>query len=426
MFQTESGGPAGREWYPVSDAWTTRGRLSDARVMSRADVVPPSSEGSTTYPRFVRRASGAHVWDVDGRRYVDFLLGYGPVVLGHADDRVNDAVMYELRQGNCFAPLWSPRQVELTELLTSVIPGAESALLLKTGSDATSAAVRLARIHTGRTKVARWGYNGWHDWSVEQDAGVPASVRSETLLFDYGDLEGLEQLFEQHPREIACVLMMPFENHLAPAGHLDAIRSLCHRHGALFVLDEMRSGFRMAVGGAQSALDVRADLVTLSKAMANGYAVSAVTGPRSVMEGLALTKISSTFFANPADMAAAICTIGILRETDALSRVWYVGRLLQEGLEEVFAALDIDAAIVGYPPMPFVEFNFDDSATRKVFVREFFRATTEEGLLLHPNHQWFVSASHTEADVTHALEACSRAGRRALDTIAHRHTGCGR
>lgn len=394
--------------------------------MTRADVVPPSDGGSTAYPRFVRRASGAHVWDVDGRRYVDFLLGYGPVILGHADDRVNEAVMEELRHGNCFAPLWSPRQVELTELLTSVIPGAERALLLKTGSDATSAAVRLARIYTGRTKVARWGYNGWHDWSVEQEAGVPASVRSETLLFDYGDRDGLEQLFERHPREIACVLMMPFENHLAPAGHLDAIRRLCHRHGALFVLDEMRSGFRMAVGGAQSALDVRADLVTFSKAMANGYAVSAVTGSRSVMEGLALTKISSTFFANPADMAAAICTIEILSATDALDRVWSIGRLLQEGLDEVFAGLDIDAAVVGYPPMPFVEFGFDDPATREAFVREFYRATTEEGVLLHPHHQWFVSASHTEVDVAVAVEACNRAARRALDNIARRQTGCDR
>lgn len=391
--------------YEISDRWAERGRSSDARAMTRPDIVPPTPNGGSAYPRYASRASGAHVWDVDGHRYVDFLLGYGPVVLGHADPRVNDAVVPELGRGVCVAPLWSPRQVELTELLASVVPGAERALLLKTGSDATSAAVRLARIHTGRPLVARWGYNGWHDWSVEQAAGVPDAVRSATLRFQYDDLDGLARLFDTHPGAIACVVTVPFGDDTAPPGRLQAIRELCHRNGALFVLDEMRSGFRLALGGAQEALGVTADLATFSKAMANGYAISAVTGSADVLAGLARTKISSTFFANPAGMVAALRTIEILRDTDALDHLSAMGALLQQGLREVFTGAGVPASVIGYPSMPFVQFAFEDAARQEAYVWALFRATTERGILLHPSHQWFLSAAHTPDDIEFAINA---------------------
>ncbi|MBK6502782.1 MAG: aminotransferase class III-fold pyridoxal phosphate-dependent enzyme [Candidatus Microthrix sp.] len=129
------------------------------------------------------RAEGPFVWDVDGNRFTDFLLGYGPVVLGHAQPDVMAAAVAQLSTGNCIAPLWSPRQVELAHLLTETLPGAESALLLKTGSDATSAAIRLARAFTGRDLVLRCGYHGWHDWAVEQPGGVVSAVRAHTVPF---------------------------------------------------------------------------------------------------------------------------------------------------------------------------------------------------------------------------------------------------
>ena len=133
--------------------------------------------------QYVSRAEGGHIWDVDGNRYVDFVLGYGPVVLGHADKRVNAAVADVMSRGVCISPMWSPSQVELAELLVQVIPGGERAFLLKTGSDATAAAVRLARIFTGREKVLKWGYNGWHDWTAPRPAGDPASGPGEHPSF---------------------------------------------------------------------------------------------------------------------------------------------------------------------------------------------------------------------------------------------------
>lgn len=387
------------------EAWANRGRRSDARAASRGDVLPPDSAGRARYPRYVDRCSGAHVWDVDGNRYIDYLLGYGPVILGHAHPDVNSAAMAELERGHCFAPLWSPRQVELAEVLCGVIPGAEAVLLLKTGSDATTAAVRLARIFTGRERVLRWGYNGWHDWSVHQAPGVPPMSRAEE--FDLDDLDDLDRRMTKAD-PIACVVTMPFEYEQSRPGHLEQVRTIVHSHGALLVLDEMRSGFRLSLGGAQDYLGVRADLTTFSKAMANGYAISAVTGSAEIMAGLASTKISSTFFANPADMAAALTTIHILAETDALDRIWTFGTSLIAGLREIVAEAGIPAEVVGYPPMPFLRFTHADADESDLARLTFFSETTKRGVLLHPDHQWFVSAAHSVADLDKTLAACRR------------------
>lgn len=392
--------------FAESDRWTARGRAVDARAATRPDVLPPS--GDTTYPRYVARAQGAHVWDVDGNRYVDLLMGYGPVILGHAHPDVVDAVRAELAEGICFAPLWSPRQVELTELLVEHIPGAEQVLLLKTGSDATSAAVRLARIHTGRVRVARWGYNGWHDWSVDPAAGIPPEVRRLSSTFDLDDLESLARLFEEHPNQIACVVTMPFEyEHVEPT-HLRTLRELVRANGALLVFDEVRSGFRMALGGAQEHFGVTADLVAFSKAMANGFSISAVTGPREIMMGLALTKISSTFFANPVDMAAAIATIGILRDTDALADVWELGTALIDGLNAVARRSGSPVEVIGYAPTPFLRY-VGPPARQQRWEQAFYQATTAGGILLHPAHQWFLSAAHTPRDIDQVIEVCAAA-----------------
>lgn len=398
--------PPPHHGFTESDRWTARGRSADARTATRPDILPPN--GGTTYPRYVARAQGAHVWDVDGNRYVDLLMGYGPVILGHAHPEVTAAALTELPQGNCIAPLWSPRQVELTELLTEHIPGAEQALLLKTGSDATSAAVRLARIHTGRDRVARWGYNGWHDWSVDPATGIPSSVRTLSLTFDPADLGSLDHLFEQHPDQIACVVTMPFEFEQVERSQLLALGELARANGALLVFDEVRSGFRMALGGAQEHFGVEADLVAFSKAMANGYSISAVTGSQEILAGLALTKISSTFFANPVDMAAAIATIGLLRDTDALADVWDLGTALIDGLDAAARQSGSPVEVVGYAPTPFLRY-VGPSARKQHWEQAFYEATTAGGLLLHPSHQWFLSAAHTTADIDQVIEVSAAA-----------------
>jgi glutamate-1-semialdehyde 2,1-aminomutase len=358
----------------------------------------------------VSRAEGAYLWDVDGKRYIDFILGYGPVVLGHGHPAVTRAVVESFERGVCISPLWTPEQVELTELLTQVIPGAEQAYLMKTGSDATSAALRLARIHTGRSKVIKWGYNGWHDWTAPRPAGVPASTQAETLTFEYNDIASLEAAFARHPGEVAAVIMMPFMLDAPEDDFLARVRSVAHEGGALFILDEMRSGFRMALGGAQEYFGIQADLATYSKAMANGHPVSAVVGREDVLHNLAHTHMSSTFYANPAEMAAALATIAIIRDTDVIPHLWRLGEALMEGLREVVADTGLPAEVVGYPIAPFLQFTPEDDPDVERAKRVFYDETTRAGVLLHPNHQWFLSRAHSAEDVETAVEACREAG----------------
>jgi len=386
--------------YPRSEEWELHARATDAWATAR----PPVS----SIPRYFSRARGAHVWDLDGNRYVDYILGFGHVVLGHADPRVTGAVTEELERGTCVAPIWSPRQAELTELLATIVPGAEAAYLMRTGSDATSGAVRLARIFTGRSKVARWGYTGWHDWAARRPEGVHPAVRDETLSFDYNGPGSLLALFEAHPDEIACVIMMPFELDAPDPGFLHEVQALARHHGALFVLDEMRSGFRMALGGAQEFFGLAPDLSTFGKAMANGHPISAITGRSDVLACLGRTHMASTTYSNAPEMAAALATIAVLRDSDAIPRLWRLGEALVEGLRAAVDEHGLPAEVVGYPIAPFLRFDPAVEGAKNVKAR-FFAETSRRGVLFAPNHQWFVSAAHTDEDLELTVEACRRA-----------------
>ncbi|MEU2563148.1 aminotransferase class III-fold pyridoxal phosphate-dependent enzyme [Streptomyces longispororuber] len=372
------------------------------------------------YPLYGERASGAYVWDVDGNRYVDFILAYGTIILGHADPVVSEAVIREIRDGFAIT-LRKKVQVELAELLVSVVPHAERVFLLKSGSDATSAAVRLSRAHTGRERVIRWGYNGWHDWCATRPAGVPRSAREAVSTFTYNDLASLEREFRRHPGEVACLLMMPFEEVPPADGFLSAAAELARRHGALFVLDEMRSGFRVALGGAQERYQVRADIVTFSKAMANGYPISAVVGREEAMRAVGDVHIGSTFHVNGAEMAGAVATITRLRDSDALKHIEELGAALQRGLAEQIARSGLDAQVLGVPQMPFMRFRHTDDDTRQRMQDAFYTETTRCGVLFHPNHHWYVNAAMTHDDIETAL-AATEAGFRAAESAA---AGCG-
>lgn len=385
----------------VHDAWISA-ELSNSARRNYQYI-----EGA--YPLYASHAEGAYLWDVDGNRYCDYNLGYGTIILGHADTRVTEAVCEELRRGHCLSPLWKPQQAELTELICSVVPHAERAFLMKTGSDATSGAVRLARLFTGRNHVLRWGYNGWHDWSTPCPGGVPNAVREVVHAFPYNDLDALRELFERYPGDVACVFMMPFEVEPPEPGFLEGVAELAHAHGALFVLDEMRSGFRFALGGAQEFLGIRADLVTFSKAMANGYAVSCIAGRGDVLDGLAKTKMTATYFSSAEAMTAALATIRILRDEDVIPRIWRLGTRLLRGLEQIVAEESSLATVRGYAPCPFLVFDRMDPASNQRAKEAFFGETARRGLLLHPSHHWYVSGAHTDADIDETLDICGLA-----------------
>jgi glutamate-1-semialdehyde 2,1-aminomutase len=390
----------------ASEKLALRAEKCDAWAATRHEIVPEDQLVEGEYPLYASRADGAYFWDVDGNRYIDYILGYGTVVLGHNDPRVTNAVIQDLQTGTNISPLWRPIQVELTELLVSVIPGAEMAFLMRTGSDATSGALRLARIYTGRDKVVRWGYNGWHDWSCSRQTGVPEGVQSDVLTFSYNDAESLRKIFKANPGKIACVLMMSLELQFPLPGFLEEVRNIAHEHGALFILDEMRSGFRMALGGAQQFFNVRPDLSTFSKAMSNGHPISAIVGRADVLLCLGRTHMASTFYANSAEMAAAVTTIHILKESNAIQHIWAMGEVLQRGLRELISKFHVEAEVVGYPPSPFLRFTSPDRLKRQSARDAFFTETTRKGVFFHPGHHWFVSAAHSPQDIEETLAVC--------------------
>jgi glutamate-1-semialdehyde 2,1-aminomutase len=378
------------------------------------------------YPIYVAKGRDAHLWDVDGNRFLDWILAYGIIVLGYCNRDVDQAAIREIQEGFAF-PLTRPVQNRLGELLVGAIPCAEQVAFFKAGSDSTTAAVRLSRIFTGRDKVVRWGYNGWHDWCCPKTAGIPRKVREDVFTFRYNDLNSLEDVLKSNAGQVACVIMMPLEVELPQPGFLAGVKDLAHRYGALFILDEMRSGFHMALGGAQEYYGVTPDLATFSKAVSNGYEISVLAGRRDVLAGVHQTHVSSTFYTNSIAMAAAAATIERLKQGDVIPHLWRLGQRLLDGLDALIRDTGVEARTVGAPPMPYMVFTYGtegralevgqtgkpmewQKGTRYEKAWEtFYTETTRGGVLLHPNHHWFVSAAHTDADVDHTLEVCADA-----------------
>ncbi|MBK9166047.1 MAG: aminotransferase class III-fold pyridoxal phosphate-dependent enzyme [Bryobacterales bacterium] len=305
-------------------------------------------------PAFLGRGQGARVWDVDGNEYVDYLLGLGPVILGYADTEVNRAAAAQMEAGVSFS-LSHPVEVELSELLVSLIPCAEMVRFGKNGSDATAGAVRLSRAVTGRDKVARCGYHGWQDWyigSTDRWQGVPEAVRALTLSFPYNDPEALDRLFAAHPGAIACVILEPVTFDPPRAGYLEAVRELCHANGALLIFDEVITGFRFGLGGAQTYFGVTPDLACFGKALANGFPLSAIVGKAEFMRRFEDVFFSFTFGGETVSLAAALATIRALRDRGGVASIWDAGERLRRGtqtlIEETGLAGTIECA--GYPP----------------------------------------------------------------------------
>ena len=395
----------------MMDSYIQRANDVDAWALTREAILENSS-ANRTFPQYIERAKGPYIWDTTGKQYVDMNMGYGPVVIGHADSRIDNAVFEQMNKGICYSPAWNLKQVELNELLVDTIPSAEMAFLMKTGSDATTAAIRLARIFTGRSKILRWGYHGWHDWAAPRKEGIPSCVTRDVSSFSYNDLSSLEETFANFPEEIACVIMMPYELEKPSQGFLNSVRELAHKNGAIFILDEMRSGFRVSLGGAQEYFGVDPDLSTFSKAMANGYAISALVGKKEIMSEMRKTHMSSTYFGNSPEMAAAIATINIIRNEGVCDSLWEKGRYFSDSFRKILEKLNFPAKIVGYPVSPFLQ--FDNSPNYELVKQKLFENMIKCGVFIHPNHQWFLSSAHTVSDLDFVIEAFAESARFSL------------
>jgi glutamate-1-semialdehyde aminotransferase len=374
------------------------------------------------YPIFLESGYKGHIIDVDGNDYIDMLCAYGPIILGYDEKEINDAAIAQMAKGFCFS-LVQPIQNALEQRLIDLIPSAEMVILVKTGSDATSVAVRVARGYTDRNVILRCGYHGWHDWAVEGHGGVPQCIQDLTVEFPYGDLEALEAKLKAHAGDVAGIIITPVGHPLAlpvitpPAGYLEGVRALADQYGVVLIFDEIRTGFRAAMGGAQERYGVTPDLSTFGKALGNGYPISAVVGKAEFMR-VCENKvfISSTFFPNSLEMAAAMKCLDILEREKTIDGIWEKGAKFLTDLQAIVDQSGLPLTVSGIPPMPYLTFDKADEAYKQRR-HMFYSETIRRGLFIQPFHHWYISGRHTDADLKAALDAISES----LELVAEKY-----
>ena len=353
-------------------------------------------------PKFLTRGRGSRVWDVDGNEFMDLSMAVGPLSLGYADPDVDAAITAQLQDGICFS-LVHPLEVEVAELVHSFVPGAEMVRFSKTGAEATSAAVRLARAYTGRNKVLCCGYHGWHDWYIavtDRDRGIPEAVKDLSYTFEYNDLRSLAEVLDD---DVACVLLEPVTFEPPAEGFLQGLRELCSQRGALLVFDEMWTGFRIALGGAQQHFGVRADLATFSKAIANGMPLSVLTGRREVMRLLDRDVFFfSTFGGEALSLAAARATMTKLQTRRVPEHIARLNQRLIDEVAQITAELAIPYVRVSGLPYR-TQLVFDPSAADALLQKSFVQQELlRRGVLWNGFHNF--ALAHSDDDVDYLLE----------------------
>jgi glutamate-1-semialdehyde 2,1-aminomutase/spore coat polysaccharide biosynthesis protein SpsF len=359
-------------------------------------------------PLFVKAGNGCYLTDVDDNQFIDYAMGLGACILGYSFAPVNEAIARQLASGTTYT-LPHVLEAEVAELLTDLIPCAEMVRFGKNGSDVTSAAVRLARAYTGREYVACCGYHGWQDWYIATTtmrAGIPEGVRALTLPFTYNDPASLKRLFDEHPGKIACVIMEPVSSEPPRAGFLEYVKELAHKNGALLVFDEVITGFRLHLGGAQKYYGVIPDVACLGKAMANGMPVSAIVGKREIMKLFTEVFFSFTFGGETLSLAAARATMEYLRANPALDLIWKQGGALKQGVETLIREKELEetVAIDGYPVRMVLAFKGDEARSLKLKTL-FQQECAKRGVLFSGNLN--MSLPHTDNIIERTLEVYS-------------------
>lgn len=364
----------------------------------------PSQHVKGVAPKYLRSGKGCRVTDVDGNEYIDYTMAVGPLSLGYCWPAVDEAIRAQLADGITFS-LMHPLEVEVAELIREVVPNAESVRFSKTGADVTSAAVRVARAWTGREGVLCCGYHGWHDWYVAsmnaRDAGIPASTRALTHTFGYNDLDSLRNALDE---TIACVILEPFVFEAPQENFLHELKEACGANGTLLIFDEMWTGFRVALGGAQEYFGVRADLACFSKAVANGMPLSILTGRADVMKLFEDEVFFFTTFGGEAlSLAAAKATINELRDKNVPRYLAEKGGRLKEGYNRIAAELGMDyTRCSGFDPRTIV--SFDASAGDPLLMKSLVQQELiRRGILWSGFHN--MSYAHTDAEIDRTLEA---------------------
>jgi len=353
-------------------------------------------------PKYLQKGKGSHVWDVDGNEYIDFNMGIGPLSLGYAYPKVDNAIKKQLEDGITFS-LMHPLEVEVAELIRKIIPNAEAVRYSKSGADVTSAAIRVARAFTKRERILCCGYHGWHDWYIsvtDRDSGIPKSTSDLTFTFSYNDIQSVIDSIDD---ETAAVILEPFVFEPPKNNFLQELREVCTKNGTLLIFDEMWTGFRIALGGAQEFFNVDADLATFSKAVANGMPLSILTGKAEVMNVLEKDVFFYTTFGGEAlALAAAKTTIIELRDKNVPEYLANQGKKLKDGYNKIVEEIEINyTKCIGYECRSLI--TFDPSAGNPLEIKSLVQQEMiKRGILWGGFHN--MSYSHSNEDIEYALK----------------------
>jgi glutamate-1-semialdehyde 2,1-aminomutase len=424
----------------------TQGDKASAIFKRALDVFPYGVNSNFRYwgdedSIVISKGKGAFIWDADGKKYVDYRLAFGPMILGHADERVVNYVSEVIKDGTLYA-FTSPQEVEAGERIKRMT-GVDKVRLSNTGTEATMHAIRVARAYTGREKILKFEgqYHGAHDYVlfstasspvdrmgtlddpqlVSVSTGVPKAIEDLVLVAPYNDLERTEETVEKHKEDIACIIVEPVLGNVAgivpKPGFLEKLRELCDKHGIVLIFDEVKTGFRLANGGAQEYFNIEADLVTYAKSLGNGFPVAAIGGKEAFMMTIEPGKMihTGTYNGNVVGAAAAVATLKIMEEEAILKQVFAAGKMLIDGIDEIFTRNGIPHVMTGTPPMfgyalgttttPYDIRSYseqDDDLYEKISFGMIDRGFMPETDGREP---WFMCAAHSEELVADTLTA---------------------
>jgi glutamate-1-semialdehyde 2,1-aminomutase len=431
----------------MSSLSSTRNRARSQQWFERAqqsliEGVNSPSRGAAVFspgPVVLERGHGSHVWDVDGNEYVDFMMSFGALIHGHAHPKIVEVVSRAIAEGSHFAAA-TPAETEAAERFRRMVPSAEAVRFANTGSEATMLALRLARAHTGRTKFLKFEghYHGWYDpyclnghshpidqlgpaenpAKIPDSEGIPASIFDDVVLAPWNDVAALERAMQRHGHELAAVITEPIMANMGCIpprdGYLAQIRELAHQYGALFILDEVVTGFRYTAGGCQQLFDVQPDLSTFGKALGAGFPIGAVAGPRAILDHMRWSEHMvlhyGTFNGHRLTMNVVAANLDLLSQPDAHQKLFATGDAAIAGLRDVFRRRQIKAIVQGFGPMFQIYFTERDAihdyrdycqyADTRMYSR-FVHRLLDNGIYMTPSNglHWIISSAHTNEDV---------------------------
>jgi glutamate-1-semialdehyde 2,1-aminomutase len=392
-------------------------------------------EGITPY---VKKAKGSHLWDVDGNEYIDYRMAFGPIILGHAFNEVDDKVIEEVREGVLFA-MTGELELDVAEMIVEMCPGVEMVRMACSGTEATMHAIRVARAYTGREIILKFegNYHGFHDhtlWStyapvesygnrrnpipIAASSGIPRVLGEKIITLAFNDFEGFERVMKSYGEQIAAVITEPCQGNcgaiLPQPGFLELIRQKTTEYGSVFILDEVKTGFRIAKGGAQEYYNLKPDLATYAKALGNGYPAAAFGGKKEIMSiiGHGVSQ-GGTYTNNKPGMAGAYATLKVLQSEPVFETINKRGGRLISELKEIFEDNSIPVVFNGYPGMFSFAFGLESvtcqrewQASDRDYYLRLAEAAMERGVMpdYDAREPWFLCYSHTEADIDKTLE----------------------